>query len=139
MEGKKENWSKPDYEGWQDVAATVTRLPPNRFYFVVTLLVTAFIAWLVSESVWALSAVVALMLTFSLCVLLTHRRNEGDGQETENRSVESTDDTRAAGETRKVDGGLGLGKHDGHSPSSPSGLRTPLESQEKEAATNRPR
>ena len=129
----------PDYEAWQKLPSELIGLPTIRFYFVVTMLVMAAVAYGVSGSLAALTVVMGMMLAFALGVIWSHQWEESNETKKQNCSVESTDDARAAGETRKVDGGLGLGKHDGHGSSGPSGLRAPLESQEKEAATNRPR
>lgn len=135
----KKDWSQPDYKGWQDLTAQVGKLPPNQFYFVVTMLAFALIAYLVSDSVLAVFAVVALMLAFALSVFLMHRRYEGDGQEEQDCTTESSDHSRAAEETGEADEGFRLREHDGHDPPSPSGVRTPLESEKKRSANHHPR
>ena len=135
MEGKNKSWSKPDYEDWQELSGQLIRLPPNRFYFLGTMATFALVAWIVKDSWYGVPIVVAAMLVFATCVFFMHRK-EDDGQETKNRSAESEDDARAAREIGEADGGNGCRKHDGHGSSSPSGLRTPLESQKEETADN---
>ena len=138
MDDKNKKWAKPDYEGWQDVTAKFVGLPPKRFYFVVTMLTMASVAYLVSDSLWALTIVMTLMLVFAISVFLMHWRSEGDGQKQQDGSAESSDYDRTARENRSLDGDFEFREHDGHSPSSPSGLRILLDSQEEKAADNHP-
>ena len=75
------------------------------------------------------------MLAYAITVFVLDR-GEVREQKIENCSAESEDDARAAREIGEADGGNGCRKHDGHGSSSPSGLRTPLESQKEETADN---
>lgn len=138
MDDTNKNWPNPDYEGWQDVTTKLIWLPPKRFYFVVTMLTMAGVSYLVSDSLWAFAIVVTLTLAFATCVFFMHWRNDGDGQEEKDCSIESSDYDRAARETRSLDGDVELREHDGHGPTSPRSVRTSLEGERKRSADNHP-
>ena len=84
MRGRKTNPS-PDYFGWQELTTEVGGLPPKKFYFVVTMIAFALIAYMVSDSKVALTIAMLLMLVFALCVFAMHRRND-DGKNEQDRS-----------------------------------------------------
>ena len=138
MDDMNKKWAKPDYEGWQDLTAKLIWLPPKRFYFVVTMLTMAGVAYLVSDSLGALTIVVTLMLVFATSVFLMHWRNERDGQKQESCPAESSDYVGATTKTRIPDGDLELREHDGHGPSSPRSIRTSVEGERKRPADNHP-
>ena len=127
--------SQPDYAGWEEVRSTVFSLPISRFYFTITMFAFGLIAYLVRESVLAFVITTLVMLAYAITVFVLDR-GEVREQKIENCSAESEDDARAAREIGEADGGNGCRKHDGHGSSSPSGLRTPLESQKEETADN---
>ena len=131
----KKHTSEPDYDSWKDAETTLIELPLPKFYFTVSMLTFGLVAYLVKDSLSAFAITVASMLAFAISVLLLHHKG-GDGQKIEDGSAEPEGDAGATTKIGKADGGNGLRKHDGHSPPSHSGLRTPLESQKEETADN---
>ena len=138
MRARKSSDSSPDYSGWEGLSSKLVTLPSSRFYFVTTMLSSALVAYLVSDSKLALAIVVSLMLAFALCVVVMHRKEDHD-QEEQDCSTESSDDDRTTEEIGKADEGFRFREHDGHGPPSPSGVRTPLESEKGGSANHHPR
>ena len=126
----------PDYDSWRDVATWIDALPPNRFYFVVTVLSLAAVAYMVSDSVLALGVVVALILAFTTSVFLMQWRCSS--AQKQDCPAESSGFAGTADEIGTSDRCLEFVENDGHCPPGSCGLRKPLEGQKERAADHCP-
>lgn len=88
MDGKREKWSRPDYEGWRHLVAEVRRLPLPKFYFVTTLTALVGVAYFVRTSLPSVAVVSSVIAVFSITVLITQWKRETNGREDEAAELE---------------------------------------------------
>jgi len=83
MSEENPKWSKPDYAAWRKGVHEVSKLPPLRFYFAVTVSAMVAIAYcLIHEGAhWSSGfSIAVLILVFGATAFILQWRRDGNGQ-----------------------------------------------------------